>query len=172
VTYGDTYYWAGGRRIGLRTSPDVVVDLTLAAQSGLDESDVARIRDQGRSLTASTVLLPEQDLPEAFKADASLARAFHPVFRADDGTLLAVLPEVRVEAHEPNKLAVLERLIADGETAAIIKEQRPGRLVLEPASGRGADALTLANTLFEEYHPDLAQARFLRVIARPDRHAG
>jgi len=171
VTYSDSYYWAGGRRVKLRPSSDVVVDLTLAAQFGLKRSDVARIRDLGRKLTASTVILPEQDLPEAFKADASSARAILPVFLADDGTLIAVMPEVRVEAAEPNKLADLKRRIVQGKTSAIIKEQRPGRLVLEPASGRGEDALSLANVVFEEYHPDLAQARFRRVIAHPDRQS-
>jgi hypothetical protein len=44
--------------------------------------------------------------------------------------------------------------------------------VLKPASGRGEEALELANHVSEQVNPDAAQARFLRIVpgsrASPD----
>jgi len=90
----------------------------------------------------------------------------HPVFRSEDGSRVVVLPEVRVEASDPEKLAELGRSL----TTARITQESADRLVIEPDSGRGADALALANTLAESADADLAQARFLRVVTRPGPH--
>jgi hypothetical protein len=162
----DSYYWAGGHRIVLKASQDVLVDLGVAARFGLDDAEIERLRQEGRHLTGTTVLLPERDLPKPSDHSTWSTRAVHPVFRTDDGTLLAVLPEVRVEADQ-SKLAGVTQLVTGAEQTATVKEARPGRLVLEPISGNGGDALTLANTVFESCHPDLAQARFIRVTSRP-----
>lgn len=162
----DSYYWSAGQRIALKASHEVLVDLDAAARLGLEDRHIQRLRAEGRRLTSSTVLLPERDLPTPTSDSKWISRAVHPVFRTEDGTLLAVLPEVRVEA-KPRKLAGVTRLVTRTEQTATIKEERSGRLVLEPISGNGLDALALANTVFERYHPDLAQARFIRVTKRP-----
>jgi hypothetical protein len=86
-----------------------------------------------------------------------------PVFRAEDGSLVAVLPEVRVECADP---AVLDAVVASLDDTLVV-DRSEERLVLAPGSGRGEDALALANTLAETFDLDVAQARFRRVVPRP-----
>jgi hypothetical protein len=85
-----------------------------------------------------------------------------PVYRAEDGSLVAVLPEVRVECADPE---VLDRVAASLEAATV--ERSEERLVIRPDSGRGEDALAIANHLHDAYGVDVAQARFRRVVPRP-----
>ena len=53
----------------------------------------------------------------------------------------------------------VERIDSD----ATVEESAPGRFVVKPSSGRGADALNLANRLNEEVGPDAVQPRFVRI---------
>ena len=87
-----------------------------------------------------------------------------PVFRAEDGSLVAVLPEVRVESEKPEVLDA----VAASLTGAAVTERTDERLVITPESGRGEDALALANHLAESFDLDVSQARFRRVVPRPD----
>ena len=97
------------------------------------------------------------DPPTALAADDA------PVYEAEDGTMLAVLPEVRVECADPK---VLDQ-VADSLEAATVSERSEERLVIRPDSGRGEDALAIANHVHEAYAVDVAQARFRRVVPRP-----
>jgi hypothetical protein len=85
-----------------------------------------------------------------------------PVFRAEDGSLVAVLPEVRVESTDPK---VLDEVAASVGAATV--ERSEERLVIRPDSGRGEDALAIANQVHEAFDVDVAQARFRRVVPRP-----
>lgn len=160
---GDAYYWAGGRKIALRASPDVVIDVTSAAGVQLAGPQLDSLRAQGRSLSDSLLLVPETAVSAALGDTSSSIAGVHPVYRSDDGALVVVLPEVRVESSDSRALADLGRSV----TAAHVKEQSEERLVLEPVSGRGADALRLANTLAESRAAEVTSARFLRVVPRP-----
>jgi hypothetical protein len=168
LTDGSTYYWAGGRRIPLAASGEVLVDLAAVHDAGLSEADVQHIRDSGRRLTDSFTLLSADALPEELTR-AEPGPGVHPVFLATDGTLLAALPEVRVESQDPQRLHEVRKMIDDEGLPAIVTSEGKGRMVLEPKSHRGADALSLANKLSEGLRLDVAQARFLRVVPRPDR---
>lgn len=160
----DRFYWAGGRKVPLEASSDVVVDVGSQAVAELTESELRALRDKGRSLSASLLLVAESDAAEALGEGCSTMAGVHPVFRAEDGSEIVVLPEVRVEGSDPGKIAELGRSV----TSAHVTEQTAERLVLEPDSGRGEDALTLANELAESPDTDVAQARFVRIVARPE----
>lgn len=160
---GDAYYWAGGRKIALHASSDVVIDVTSAAGDQLAGSRLDSLREKGRSLTASLLLVAETDATAALGETSSSVAGVHPVYRSDDGALVVVLPEVRVESSDPGRLAALGSSV----TAANVKERSEERLVLEPVSGRGADALRLANSLAESQAAETTSARFLRVVPRP-----
>lgn len=160
---GDAYYWAGGRKIALHASSDVVIDVTSAAGDQLAGSRLDSLREKGRSLTASLLLVAETDATAALGETSSSVAGVHPVYRSDDGALVVVLPEVRVESSDPGRLAALGSSV----TAANVKERSEERLVLEPVSGRGADALRLANSLAESQAAEVTSARFLRVVPRP-----
>lgn len=167
MTDGSTYYWAGGRKIPLAASGQVLVDLAAVHDAGLSEADVQHIRNSGRRLTDSFSLLAADALPEELTR-TERAPGVHPVFLATDGTLLAALPEVRVESQDPARLDQVRKMIDDEALPVTVKSEGKGRMVLEPKSHRGADALSLANKLSEGVRLDVAQARFLRVVQRPD----
>ena len=84
-------------------------------------------------------------------------------FRAEDGSLITVLPEVRVECEDPAVLDAVSSSLRD----ARVTQRTDERLVIEPTSGRGEDALALANHLAESFDLEVAQARFRRIIPRP-----
>lgn len=164
MSVGDTYYWAGGRKVPLAASSDVVVDLGSQAGDRLTEPELQALRDKGRSLSSSLLLVAESDAAQALGEGWSSMPGVHPVFRAEDGSEIVVLPEVRVEGSDPGKIAELGR----SATSAHVTQQTDERLVLEPDSGRGEDALTLANELAESADTDVAQARFVRIVPRPE----
>ncbi|HYO40076.1 MAG TPA: hypothetical protein VER39_10495 [Nocardioidaceae bacterium] len=160
---GDAYYWAGGRKVALHGSSDVVIDVTSAAGAQLAGSSLDSLRAQGRALSATLLLVPEAEASAALGDTSASVAGVHPVYRSDDGALVVVLPEVRVESSDPRRLADLGRSLS----AARVRERSEERLVLEPVSGRGADALRLANMLAESRAAEVTSARFLRVVARP-----
>ncbi len=94
---------------------------------------------------------------------ASGASTGNATFRAEDGSLITVLPEIRVESGDP---AVLDAVSSSLQDARVTRRTEE-RLVIEPASGRGEDALALANHLAESFDVEVAQARFRRVVPRP-----
>lgn len=160
---GDRYYWAGGHKVPLFVSSAVVIDLDSAARAGLSEVDRDSMLASGRVLSGSMLMVDRADVVAALGEGGFAMPGVHPVFRSEDGSLVAVLPEVRVEAADA---ATLDEL-GSSVTAAHIKERTEERLVLEPDSGRGDDALTMANELAETGRTDVAQARFIRIVARP-----
>jgi hypothetical protein len=89
------------------------------------------------------------------------------VFR-HGGTLLVALPEVRVELPEAQR-GQLDSMARVGPIRSEVEDAGGGSVVMRPLSGRGADALQLANAVHERLHPELAQARFLRMIPSPRR---
>jgi hypothetical protein len=171
VKRGDAYYWAGGRKVPLTASTDVVVDLDSEAAAGLEPAQLDSLRAKGRTLSASLVMVARTDASEALGERCSTAPGVHPVFRSEDGTQIVVLPEVRVEGDDPDKLAAVVAGLGAGEgspTAAHVTERSDERFVLAPDSGRGDDALALANSLAESSDTDLSQPRFMRIVARPE----
>ena len=54
-------------------------------------------------------MVPRSDAVAALGEDGASARGVHPVFRSEDGSLVVVLPEVRVEGSDPERLAALGR---------------------------------------------------------------
>jgi hypothetical protein len=155
VTTQGSYYYAGGRRIPLFPVGEVVLDR---------DSDAGRRADalHGTPLTPSLVLLPEAEAVAALGEAFATSPGVHPVFRTEDGSRVAVLPQVRVEG-SAETLDDLGR----AATSARIAQRTEDRLVLEPASGRGEDALALANDLAERGGAEVCQARFLRLVKRP-----
>ena len=77
------------------------------------------------------------------------------------------MPEVRVEESRPTKQKRLEEWITSHSEQALVRSRHEGQIVLEPVSGQGEDALAMANALMEEMNPEMAQARFVRVLPRP-----
>jgi hypothetical protein len=163
VSGEDRYYWAAGRKVPLTAASEVVIDLRSAAAAQISATALEALQANGRSLSDSLLMVSEADAVAALGEGGAAMSGVHPVFRSEDGSLVAVLPEVRVEAADSATLDELGSAAPD----AHVTERTEERLVLEPDSGRGDDALTLANTLAETGRADVSQARFIRIVARP-----
>jgi hypothetical protein len=162
---GQAYYYAGGQRRGLADSDLVAVDLD--AVGDLEEEVLEELRSSGRPLAGAVVLVDGETAARLLGDRLGEAPGVHPVYEAE-GALVVVLPEVRVEGGAGALRRVEERASARAGVDA-----SEGRLVLRPRSGRGQEALELANELAEsadEDELDLAQARFLRITERPGTH--
>jgi hypothetical protein len=87
-----------------------------------------------------------------------------PVFRHGEATIV-VLPEVRVEI-EPSRAAQLARVAAEAGGDVDVEDRGGGSYVVRPRSGRGTDALAIANAVHERLGATLAQARFRRIVPK------
>jgi hypothetical protein len=162
-----TYYWAGGRKVRLLPSNQVAVDLVRAQLSDLEPKQLAEIRRRGRSVNDGLMILGEAQFDEYERAELEAAAALQPIYASSDGTLIIVLPEVRVEISDPDKGRSFLNNFAGSDRGLQLSESKPGRFVIKLGKGNGDDALLLANELVETLHPDLAQARFVRLTDRP-----
>jgi hypothetical protein len=164
------YYYAGGKKITLAPADDLIAVDMRALSAGLPKLIEAALRKSIRPLSGEVGLINRADLGSGAAAiiDAlEKAGATHPVFRVGE-TVLIVLPEVRVEESRPGaKQKSLSNWLASHSHEAVVKSRDHERVVLEPASGYGGDALTLANQLAEQVGPEMAQARFLRIMPGP-----
>ena len=160
------YYGHEGEVVRLRPSPNVAVDLAQVNVALADE--VAGLVTEDQAVKGSIYLVSESDLDSEIGQELDDAGALHPAYLTDDATTIIVLPEVRVEASTVSTGSGVREAIESGELEAELAEDRGYRLKPRPASGRGQDALHLANQLHERIGPDTAQARFLRITPRPD----
>lgn len=164
-----SYYYAAGKRVDLHPASGFFAVDTDSRQlaSALSPRERNLLTKRGRALKGGVRLYSARDLPEAIisrvKDDLAL-----PVFR-HGSTLIIVLPEVRVEHDGPKQTSALRQFLRKRKAlAAEIVQEQDGQIVLRPSSGRGADALALANEISEALSPPLSQARFVRVVQKPN----
>ena len=69
----------------------------------------------------------------------------------------------------PGERALRQALSSTTIHADIIDETEE-RFVVRPKSGRGDDAINLANEVAEKARPGMSSARMLQVVERPDIH--
>jgi hypothetical protein len=155
----DDYYWSQGRKVSLLPSDQVVIEDGAAGSGSTAAAGLEALRQKGIPVSPGYVMV-QKDAARAVLGDAT--EGSHPVFRTEDGSLLAVLPEVRVEG-EPERLDSVSRTV----TGAHVTERTDDRLTLVPDSGLGQDALRIANQLAEAGGVDVSQARFVRLVKRP-----
>jgi hypothetical protein len=166
VTFDDAYYYdADGSQVRLHASDAFAVDWGAAEKASVPAGDLAALREHGTELRGDVAMVPASAVPTPVEEALDAAGALHPVFRSDDGALVVVLPEVRVEAADAAQAAKV-REVVDSTDSEMVRDTGE-QLVVRPTSQRGADALTLANRIEEEVHPLMTQARFLRVVPRP-----
>jgi hypothetical protein len=160
----DQYYWAGGRKVPLSSDPHFAVDKTSAQMQGLWDGELASAADTaGHHIGDGLVMLPKDAVSSDLRGQLDQTGASAPVYRAGEA-LIAVLPQVRVEVTPDTSTSDVRGAIADIDAHASVTEPAPGRLVVTPSSGRGADALELANQIVERLRPEAAQARFVRIM--------
>jgi hypothetical protein len=160
------YFYASGKRVPLARATDYFAlssdSLTLA---GLSSTAQGHLKELGLPLRGGIFLYRWSELTENIRAEVEKKCVIHPVYLHQD-TLLVVLPEIRVEETRPDHKKRLKDWLNRHKDAEVVRERSQG-VVLRPASGSGKTALTLANQLQEEVGPELAQARFIRIVERP-----
>ena len=164
MTLRDTYYYSEGRRIELTPVEEIVaLDIEVAHKERVGGKELKRLMKDGRQLRGSLYLIGRNKLTADMLHQIDEAGAQQPVFQHGD-TVIVVLPEVRAETL-PGKQELLFEILQDTETVPVEVVEASGRnLVLRPKSGRGIDALHLANQLYENAHMVMAHPRFIRLV--------
>ena len=162
---GSNYYYAAGKRIPLALDEEyVAVDLPKARQALGPAAE--KVQAAFRTLRANTVMGKRSDLSQKILSLLEAASALHPVYREGDVQLVA-LPEVRVEMEKSQHTRVLG-FFQECRVPVSIERDEDEMAVVKPTSGKGADAVALANDIYEQIHPKAAQVRFLRVVPKPN----
>lgn len=161
------YYYAGGRKVVLDSDEEhVAVDQKLAEQAGL-AAEVKEASLAGARQGAGVIVAQRSALSDETLSSLRQAGAIHPVYRRDRAVVVP-LPEVRVEFDNPEQhRAVMDMLAKEGVPSHRIAEETSDRLVVQPASGQGDDALDLANEIYERAHPAAASVRFVQFVPKP-----
>jgi hypothetical protein len=161
----DAYYYdVDGSRVPLRAADELAVDLRAAE---LPPGALERLSECGRELRGDVVMLDGGEVPGEVAEAFDAAGALHPVFGSADGGRVVVMPEVRIEVADEQQAGEVRRYLEASELSCEVVRESGAQLVVRPTSGRGAEALELANRIEEELHPPMSQARFLRIVPRP-----
>jgi hypothetical protein len=159
------YYYAGGRRVTLEPTADLIAvdDARFTEQLPALQASSAALR-AGTPLRGGIRLIRRDSLGTDTLDRLQSAGVTQPVFRQDGATLVA-LPEIRIEDAGEATLAAVREFAAD--KVQPITGDVGGRLTLHPLSDDGRDALTLANELIERYKLTSVSPRFLRIVSVP-----
>jgi hypothetical protein len=159
------YYYASGHSVDLTLDETwLAIDTRQFKAAGTSARLQAALLKGAQPVRGDLILVKRQALtPKQLDALTRLGAA-HPVFQSK-GALLIALPEVRVEESSNQRRRALLRWIREHADNVEIVEENGEKIVLRPTSGQGSDAITLANQLNEQIGPELAQPRFLRVVA-------
>jgi hypothetical protein len=164
----DAYYYdADGSRVPLRASSEVAVNWAAADRSELPKDVLATLKEHGRELRGGVAMLPSSAVPDDVAEALDAAGALQPVYRSEEGALVVVLPEVRVEVADEAQAAEVRDYLSTMDLDSEVIRDTGEQFVVRPASNRGVDALDLANRIEEKMHLPMSQARFLRVVPRP-----
>lgn len=161
------YYYSNGAQIYLTQDPDhIAVDLNRLQESEHSSAAFAELEKEGIHLRDGLFIVPRRTLSDSISEMLESIGEIQPVFLHDD-TMIVVLPEVRVEIMTNPQRKRIYAFLEEEQHSVEVVSDRGERLVLRPTSGRGVDALDLANRLQEQIRPEMAQARFMRVLLRP-----
>ncbi len=160
------YYYAGGERHALTSDDEfLAIDRSRLKQAGVDKLTENKLMRDSQALRGNIRLIPKLAVPPELRERLAASGALQLVFR-EQGAWIIVLPEVRAEAATEAGRAEVRGWIDKSEIPFEIVRERGNQLLLRMTSGRGEDALEFANRLHEEVHPDLVQARFLRIVPK------
>lgn len=159
-------YYAGGRKVEIdRDESYVAVVSDVAKKAGLDAQVETASKDSQRG--GGGVLLVERSaLDDKMLASLRDVGALQPVYR-NEQTVMVALPEVRVEFDTAEqRQAVMDVLAGPDALPHKVVQGTDDGLVVQPTSGKGEDALKLANDIQERGHPAAASVRFVQFVPK------
>lgn len=160
------YYYARGEKVELDLVDEYrAIDMHKIGRRTKLRQEIDEIVRNTRSRTYKDISIVRTDaIPSKLAKELSRRGAYQPIYRRGD-SMVVFLPEVRIEDERPEYrrkiLSLLKRLEPE-----LTVDQRSYKAKVKPKSGRGADALELANQIQETISPDFVQARMLRVTPR------
>lgn len=157
------YYYAQGERIALQLDPQhCAIDLPKVTSASLKSDLEALCTAQAAVKHRGMLVCHRDDLAQSQLVELAEHEALQPVYRHGT-TLLLFLPEVRLEEAKVDIHSdILDWLASTG--SAETKLSRSGATAkVYPISGKGTDALELANQLQEKFSPQMVQARMVRL---------
>ena len=158
------HFYAGGERHTLETAAEwLAIDTHAAAAAGLDR-EVAALTLESR-LPGGIILVDRGACPDDLAARIDAAGAARPAYRSGRAVVV-LMPEVRVEFESGQHAAAL-RALGESKVPAEITDDAPDRLALRPRSGKGEDALDLANYIYEHIRPAASSVRMLQIVPKP-----
>lgn len=161
------YYYANSEKIPLAEEKDLVaVDGAQVLKAGLKAKDWEQLRVKGKALLKGWWLIDGKGLPEAVIKKLKDQKGIQQVFKAG-GALVIAYPEIELAVRSNAKVAVLKTWLKKNKDMVNVLENRGASWLIEAKSGDGVDALNLANTITEEFAPELSQSRFVRVVKTP-----
>ncbi len=163
---GGLYYYARGKRVSLSEDEGfVALDLDRAEEVGI-KLEVRNLLDEDAAeLRRELYLVPRSGISEEVEERLSENGVLQPVLRHGDALLVA-LPEVRVETAGKKQNLAVRKFLESADVPSEIQSDQGQGFVVRPRTGRGLDALRLANELHEETSVEMADVRFLRMVPR------
>lgn len=132
----------------------------------VDKATAERLLVTATDLGKGLLLIDRGEFGEAEFARLREEPGVQPVFDAA-GALVVALPEVRVEESRGAREKSAVRSWLKHRAVPLAIDEVDGRFTVHLESGRGRDALDLANALVEDLGPEMAQARFVRLVRKP-----
>lgn len=160
------FYYAGGRKVELDRDEEYVAIVQEAAhRAGLD-TQVETASKASPRRGGGVVLAERSALDEKTLASLRDAGALQPVYRNNQAVMVA-LPEVRVEFDTAEQRHAVMDVLADRHALPHeISESTDYSLIVQPASGKGDDALKIANEIQQRGHPAAASVRFIQFVPK------
>lgn len=161
-----SYYYAADRKVPIALDDEqVAVDFARLHGASLKIRQWSKVLRASPSLWGELHLVNRSEIPDDLYAELTEKSALQPVYRYED-SLLVVLPEVRVEGTKTQQARIRD-LITKGPVRAAVEREEGRRLVLRPVSGKGEDAIALANSVHESVRPTMTEAHFIQVVPAP-----
>jgi hypothetical protein len=160
-------YYAGGRKVELDRDEEYVAVVEEAAhRAGLD-AQVETASKASPRRGGGVVLAERSALDEKTIASLRDAGALQPVYRNNQAVMVA-LPEVRVEFDTAEQRDSVMDVLADRDALPHkISQSTDYGIIVQPVSGRGDDALKIANEIHERGQPAAASVRFIQFVPKP-----
>ena len=163
------YYDIDGQRVRLRPSDQIAVARSADVGDQL-QVELSTLASDAEPVKADLVLIEASNMSAALTDALEAVSGLQPVYTVYDGSRIVVLPEVRVESSDEAVTQEVRSFAKSDATDVELIKDGGKRLVLRPRSGKGTDAIALANEVYETFAPDVSQARFVRLVRRPDTH--
>lgn len=160
------YYYSGGEKVELESVEDFCAIDPRKIRKGtkLRRNVDTIIKDTESGSYKDVSIVPTEAISLELAEELTRRGVFQPIYRRGD-SMVVFLPEVRIEDERPEYRKKIRTLLKRLEPELTV-DQRSYRAKVRPKSGRGADALDLANEIWETISPEFVQARMLRVTPR------